>query len=111
MSEYTKGPWVYDKRGENLVGQKGIRIRVYGSGLSFSGLPDDESVANSRLISAAPELLEALKSLRVPLKIQFDLHTRMCENEGIDITTSKAYLTAKSRVDMADAAIAKAEGR
>jgi len=63
MSRHTEGPWVYDRRGENLVGRNGVRVRVYGSGLSFSGLPDDESKANARLIAAAPELLEALKDL------------------------------------------------
>jgi uncharacterized protein YbbK (DUF523 family) len=70
-----------------------------------------EAEANAALIAAAPELLEALKVLRVPLQIQFDLHQRMCEAEGQDVTQSKAYLTAKARLDLADSAIAKAEGR
>jgi len=61
MNKHTKGPWVMDKRMENLVGVDGKRVCVYGSGLSFQGLPDPESVANAKLIAAAPEMLEALK--------------------------------------------------
>lgn len=61
--EYTKGPWKLDRRSENLVGEDGKRVGIYGSGLTMCGLPDPESVANTRLIAAAPELLEALKGM------------------------------------------------
>jgi hypothetical protein len=58
--------------------------------------------------SLAIALRDALKKLQIPLRIQLDMHTVMCAAEGQDITGSNAYIVAKKRVDIADAALQKA---
>lgn len=57
MSEQIKhspGPWRIDG-GYHLVSQNGIEIATLSKGDDF----EDEQQANARLLSAAPELLEA----------------------------------------------------
>lgn len=65
MSEakHTKGPWLRDQYGQIKAGNQ--TIRVNGVSLPCGGKPDDfkEVEANSNLIAAAPELLEALQNL------------------------------------------------
>lgn len=56
MSEYTKGPWSLNKYGEP-VGPDGENIRAKGLALTNS----EEAKANSSLIAAAPEMLDALR--------------------------------------------------
>ncbi len=78
MSKYTKGPW------EMKVEEQRIRIggelikEHYGKNLKYPrqrvigetfGI-DEEGLANARLISAAPELLEACKQV-LPILIQY----------------------------------------
>ena len=57
MSKHTPGPW---HSCDHRVGrQDGARIADTWS----SAVPRDEQAANARLIAAAPELLEALKTV------------------------------------------------
>lgn len=77
MSKHTKGPWTLlpaesDKDYLRIRGtQLGGRYKVANvHQWRYEGMPDSirqhddaESMANARLIAAAPELLEALKNL------------------------------------------------
>lgn len=55
--KYTPGPWVAD--GGVVYADHGLQVHICDTGL-FS----DQPFENARLIAAAPELLEALKSLK-----------------------------------------------
>jgi hypothetical protein len=101
MSEFTKGPWNKDKRKESLVGSDGKRVVVYGSGLSFAGLPDTESVANSHLIAAAPEMYEFIKRQHNEVVCICRLNN-LAESFGAGIECTACTM---------EAIIAKAEGR
>ena len=64
MAIYTKGPWLYAKNGRTYY----IDAQIKGGALqevAACGLTEnrEEQGANARLISAAPELLEALQDL------------------------------------------------
>ncbi len=65
MTQHTPGPWEYTK----VPDLPRVRERKSGQGFlianceNSSWLPKDETVANARLIAAAPELLTALEEL------------------------------------------------
>ncbi|MGH9462448.1 MAG: hypothetical protein ACRD1X_14625 [Vicinamibacteria bacterium] len=82
MSSHTPGPW--HANCFLVTAENGRGVTHCGLGL---GKPE-ESEANARLIAAAPELLEALKSI---------------ENDGQHIP--------KAIWDLRNAVIAKAEGK
>lgn len=102
---HTKGPWSLDEVrtmsgrafrigvGEMLESGKGCCI-IYDD---YPGNPDNERLAKARLISAAPDLLEALKMLR----------------DADDIALSEGYSGTMGYIQRAnvDAAISKAEGK
>lgn len=61
MGMHTPGPWVKDRFGA-LRGSNGQQVLIADSGIGFaSGHERPELQANTALIWAAPELLEALK--------------------------------------------------
>jgi hypothetical protein len=62
MSKHTPGPWVRDGYG-TIKTPSGKTLRVTGVAMPCGGRPGDfaEVDANSDLLTAAPELLEALK--------------------------------------------------
>ena len=69
MSGHTPGPWILDQfsagigyeiRGGNTAFRKGPRLLAIVK--DQESAPVNESRANSRLIAAAPELLDALKN-------------------------------------------------
>lgn len=104
MSGHTPGPWappVYDGN----PGDRGWWIRngrvgadEFAVAVTFELNPNAE--ADSRLIAAAPELLQALKALRVDAN-------RLCDrNLGGTYEDD-----CRCSIRAADAAIAKAEGR
>lgn len=85
MSGHTPAPWVAEAKDDdtchNIWGQGSrhpiAKVQSYWTG--EAGLPDrDTRAANAALIAAAPELLEAARSLRLvlrlaALKYDFDL--------------------------------------
>jgi hypothetical protein len=87
MNKQTPGPWFQDKYG-NVMTQSGSTLVT--DGVALGSRSTDETKANARLIAAAPELLEALKSL-------------------LNYANLGAYQRADT-VKAARAAIAKAEG-
>ena len=68
MSEFkgTPGPWGIDKYGDVTHGnanRRGNRESVKVCGVSLPGRATEEYKANSMIVAAAPELLEALQEL------------------------------------------------
>ena len=100
MSEYTKGPWVKD--GIQLTGAGGKMV-VISDGPSFGSASHfHDAEANSRLVIASPELLEALE----------ELSGRFPDDMGDDGTGKAGFNHGMiSAVSSARAAIAKAKGQ
>lgn len=100
MAKHTPGPWRTAKRfPRRVTTHEGVMIGnaiLANSGRS-TFKSESEAGANARLISAAPDLLEALKDLRTRFH-------RACITLGSD--PEYVALTTPD----ADAAIAKAEG-
>lgn len=99
MSKHTPGPWCQDKWG-SLQTADGRDVLLRGVTTLGSGSDERiaEAEANTRLISAAPELLEALREL---LSVyEGTVRSAHCQVEADNET-----------VDMARAAIAKATGQ
>ena len=99
---HTPGPWTM--RGDGII-QAESRTERKAIG-QFTGIASeqkhvDEHSGNCRLIAAAPELLEALKSIRKWL-----LDTKPIEDDGQ--FWHPAFVKANNA---AHAAIAKAEGK
>jgi len=63
---HTPGPWA-ENDFSGLKGSNGKRVMAWGLGIAH-GPRSVESEANTKLITAAPELLEALKYARRFLK-------------------------------------------
>ena len=63
MSKHTPGPWKADDKGKAVfIPLRAHHCEQLGIQVGFVSWEDDkESLANARLIAAAPELLEALK--------------------------------------------------
>lgn len=67
MSEFsgTPGPWSHDEYGNVVHGAKdgfGRMEKVRVSGVALPGRVTQEYAANTRLVVAAPEILEALQA-------------------------------------------------
>lgn len=93
VSGHTPGPWrIHEHSSTTVVGSSGFVVAAcggYQSTLRDSLDLERELVANACLISAAPDLLAALKSLR----------------------GTAPWSTPADVMDQAAAAIAKAEGK
>jgi hypothetical protein len=65
MSKHTPGPWgTYDTAAYGIhICKGGIAGQHIASAQRYVGLTQDETVANARLIAAAPEMLAALREL------------------------------------------------
>lgn len=99
MEEFkgTPGPWSLDEYCNVVHGEKdgyGRKQNVRVSGVALPGRVTEEYAANTQLVAAAPELLEALQSL-----VHADTH-------GIKNCTAQT-----SAIEKARAAIAKALGK
>jgi hypothetical protein len=95
MNKHTPGPWTLDKKSAISYGWrdgKPIRYEI----AECKGFPASAE-ANARLISAAPELLEALRGLVGQADAQFKVGDRHATFN-------------KQTIDTARAAIAKATG-
>lgn len=99
MSKHTKGPWVTaDGYGEKRYGTAVKSIHDDHLICSCTGYYGREGAeANARLIAAAPELLEALESLK-------------CEVILSDVDPKYIESHFRPSLDKAAAAIAKARG-
>lgn len=62
MSEHTRGPWEYHTPNKQHLSE--VRVSACDGQVSIYSAPKTtETEANARLISAAPEMLQALESL------------------------------------------------
>jgi hypothetical protein len=88
---HTPGPWTVDLGARDLVrnATNGERIAKVHGGLTY-----DETVANARLIAAAPDLLKLLREVMDVVEVVLDDESEM-----------------DTWLDHARAAIAKVEGR
>jgi hypothetical protein len=98
-TKHTPGPWRYDDTWGLIVARGEVEVAACHGGGSRS-----EAQANARLISAAPELLDALKTL-----LAYHGET----GHGVFKSTKGHYVKEREclQCTMARAAIAKAEGR
>ena len=99
-TKHTPGPWSYDGHGINSCAESHKGERIFKTCLDYShGSADRErAVADSNLVAAAPELLEALNGLLMVLTVSGKHSYRP------DSDTGKAIANAQ-------AAFAKAEGK
>jgi hypothetical protein len=103
MSAHTPGPWHVERDGDETMVWSGRTEQqaqwaiadVCGTASGIVGLRLGEGIANARLIAAAPDLLAALKAIAA---IQYN---RLDAEQG----------ELSQHVEIAKAAIAKAEGR
>lgn len=104
MSKHTKGPWSRDKWG-NIKTASGETLRLHGVALPCGGRQSDheEVEANSDLVTAAPDLLEALKGMCAIVKDSRGV-------AGYHLNGDTAEWDEFDEVDAALAAIAKATG-
>jgi hypothetical protein len=65
--QWTPGPWVQDKYGQ-LFGSDGKQVGVWGLGIAWVSR-EPVADANARLISAAPDLVEALSTVLIALEV------------------------------------------
>ncbi len=98
MSKHTPGPWKagVDIFPRDIVRGKDLIATTYGLGAEIE---DEESLANARLIAAAPDLLAALYLLRDNSKETANCHR--CES---------CASTARSTLAHIQMLIAKAAG-
>ena len=98
MTKYTPGPWEVEivesstdevyARIKGVAFTDGIKVGVYKKKLS------EEAKANARLISAAPELLEACKEMQELLRLQ--------EENGRPVISGKARERAQEAITKAE---------
>ena len=115
MSKHTPGPWIVINAKNGLPYQicaihgRDTEPGVVGKGIlrwgSISLPSSGEGKANARLIAAAPEMLEALKVVTDTL---IEWLPRIRGQRDVE-ELSRAYVA--EQIAMAQAAIAKAEGR
>jgi hypothetical protein len=102
MSGYTKGPWIQNPTNISIATapyDEGGRQVSFVQGVSNK----EQARANARLIAAAPELLESLKGVLG--------EESECEGQSNGNVASVLRRTNPALVDLAEAAIAKAEAQ
>ncbi len=101
MTEHTKGPW---RVGEmcggaiNIEAERTARPFTVGR-IHIVGAAVTEAEANARLVAAVPDLLDALRALRIDAN-------RLCDRQ----LGGSYEADCRRAIAIADAAIAKAEG-
>jgi hypothetical protein len=113
MSKHTPGPWFVEQFDGDLKGDK--PISVFGKAREtacckqlpsmFANTPDQEALANARLIAAAPDLLAAAK---IGIAIA---HTCDCPFGKIYAPNSGCQCNHHASYFAMLASISKAEGR
>ena len=77
MSEYTKGPWKHADAPEGCSEQIYAPQAGNGNGglitVISSGVSKEEDIANAHLISAAPEMYEALEAVKDRIEGEWEL--------------------------------------
>jgi hypothetical protein len=66
MSKHTPGPWIWGNNYKGLYGadpHNAVLDYAGYEGMWLAGVESDRAQANARLIAAAPELLEVLRTL------------------------------------------------
>lgn len=103
QSKHTAGPWKI--KGFFITAQHGNRENSVVADIDrHAWLSEGEAQANARLIASAPELLEALKEVRV-LCCKYAMDTSLClEGRPMGELINKT-------VTLIDKEIAKAEGK
>ena len=96
-TKHTPGPWTVET-GSFYVSIR-APSRMVGDTRVIGGKPDDENLANARLIAAAPDLLEALGDAAAMLEVY-----------ATGKTNSATHGQAVSAIRDALAALAKARG-
>lgn len=99
MKEFkgTPGPWSMDEYGNIVSGEKngwGRAELVRVSGVALPGRVTDEYAANSTLVTAAPELLEALQKLRAYV-------TDVCGVDDEDCHADHPLMSSKAAISKA----------
>lgn len=106
QTKYTPAPWHVGDTNKNfdamVYGKDGLMI---ANCTKVRGRSIEEEDANAQLIAAAPELLEALKKI---VKCEIN---RMNDLETLSTKPKSLYTFSKARVEKAQAAINKAEGK
>ena len=100
--EYTKGEWKvngFDKRLVQVDLYDGVN-RFGIADCSNTGLLPEQEIANAQLISAAPEMYEALKVVYELLKMQYSIVLGHYPNYD-----------KYTEIEQVEKALAKAEGR
>lgn len=107
MSEFkgTPGPWKIDKYGR-VIDVLGMTIAARG--IANPMVADPESWANSKLVSAAPELLDALQEAVKDL-VAYQINSRNAAK--INNRWEGCAEAVQSSIDKAREAINKALGR
>jgi len=82
QTKFTSGPWVKDKRNENLVSPTGETVDIWGCGLT-NAYKSISTVANAHLIAAAPDMYKALDA--------------MARGEGLEPGTTIESILLKAR--------------
>lgn len=90
-AQHTPGPWSFSE----IKSERQIVIENRAKGLQVSALSlnnpfvgPGSNRANARLIAAAPELLEALKSVRAAMMMHLEGKARFeVDQEGVDIVS------------------------
>ena len=101
--KHTPGPWKYTKSyGRYSIGEQTGQMRLIAELDSAYSFDDRRFEADASLISAAPDLLEALKSVS---------QTLACNEHGECRGFSDDLLSTNDALEMAKAAIAKATGK
>jgi hypothetical protein len=99
MSKHTCGPWTH--RNGRIFQTDREELTIAKVAIAFDG---DYSVANGRLLAAAPELLDALENLVIDANTVAACYSRNPGNFAL------ALQTMRLSIEQARAAIAKATG-
>lgn len=114
MTKHTAAPWhigAPPPNGEQAIGaQNGMMVAIATTGVGMK----EETLANARLIAAAPELLEALKQLEIVAHddaVWLTMRANVKNKVGAgSIRLEGVYADdMKKRFEIINAAIAKAE--
>jgi hypothetical protein len=112
IGSHTPGPWtiLYEGSIYAMAEQNGAQFDALVCHLPWSSFREfevsPENKANARLIAAAPDLLDALKSAERWLS---GMHSET--EEGVETELREVHSAAWEQIDKFRAAILKAEGR